>query len=69
MAPTPVLLPGETHGRRSLVGYSSWGHKETRLRHFTFTFTFTYMCIYMASQGSLVVTKLSASAGDLKVTV
>ena len=28
VAPTPVFLPGETHGQRSLVGYSSWGHKE-----------------------------------------
>ena len=26
--PTPVLLPGESHGQRSLVGYSPWGHKE-----------------------------------------
>ena len=26
--PTPVFLPGEFHGQRSLVGYSSWGHKE-----------------------------------------
>ena len=25
--PTPVLLPGKSHGQRSLVGYSSWGHK------------------------------------------
>ena len=25
MAPTPVFLPGEFHGQRSLVGYSSWG--------------------------------------------
>ena len=24
---TPVLLPGESHGQRSLVGYSSWSHK------------------------------------------
>ena len=23
-----VLLPGEVHGQRSLVGYSLWGHKE-----------------------------------------
>ena len=22
--PTPVLLPGESHGQRSLVGYSLW---------------------------------------------
>ena len=27
--PTPVFLPGEFHGQRSLVGYSSWGHKES----------------------------------------
>ena len=26
--PTPVLLPGESHGQRSLVGYSPWGGKE-----------------------------------------
>ena len=25
MAPTPVLLPGKSHGRRSLVGCSPWG--------------------------------------------
>ena len=23
--PTPVFLPGESHGWRSLVGYSPWG--------------------------------------------
>ena len=27
--PTPVFLPGESHGQRSLAGYSSWGHKES----------------------------------------
>ena len=27
--PTPVLLPGESHGWRSLVGYSTWGSKES----------------------------------------
>ena len=26
--PTPVFLPGESHGQRSLVGYSPWGHRE-----------------------------------------
>ena len=26
MQPTPVFLPGEFHGQRSLVGYSPWGH-------------------------------------------
>ena len=27
--PIPVFLPGESHGQRSLVGYSSWGRKES----------------------------------------
>ena len=26
---TPVFLPGEAHGQRSLAGYSSWGSKES----------------------------------------
>ena len=26
--PTPVLLPGESHGQRGLVGYGLQGHKE-----------------------------------------
>ena len=26
--PTPVFLPGESRGQRSLVGYSPWGHTE-----------------------------------------
>ena len=28
-AETPVLLPGESHRGRSLVGYSPWGLKES----------------------------------------
>ena len=28
MAIHTVFLPGESHGQRSLVGYSPWGHKE-----------------------------------------
>jgi len=26
---TPVFLPGEFHGQRSLAGYSPWGLKES----------------------------------------
>ena len=26
---TPVLLPGKSHGQRTLVGYSVWGRKES----------------------------------------
>ena len=29
MQPTPVFLPGESHGQRSLAGYSPWGLTES----------------------------------------
>ena len=38
--PTPVLLPGKSHGQRSLVGCSPWGCKEsatTERLHFHFS--------------------------------
>ena len=38
--PTPVLLPGKSHRRRSLVGCSPWGYKEsdkTEQLHFHFS--------------------------------
>ena len=38
--PTPVLLPGESYGRKSLVGCSLWGHSEsdtTEWLHFHFS--------------------------------
>ena len=38
--PTPVLLPGKSHGRRSLVGCSPWGRYEldmTEQLHFHFS--------------------------------
>ena len=42
--PTPVLLPGESHGRRCLVGYSPWGCEEldtTEWLHFHFSLSCT----------------------------
>ena len=38
--PTPVLLPGKSHGRRSLVGCGPWGREEsdtTERLHFHFS--------------------------------
>ena len=38
--PTPVLFPGKSHGRRSLVGCSPWGREEsdtTERLHFHFS--------------------------------
>ena len=42
--PTPVLLPGKSHRRRSLVGCSPWGRKEsdtTERPHFHFSLSCT----------------------------
>ena len=41
MAPTPVFLPGKSHGQGSLVGYSPQGHKESNMTerlHFQFLY-------------------------------
>ena len=31
--PTAVFLPGKSHGQKSLLGYSPWGHKEYKHTH------------------------------------
>ena len=35
MATNPSFLPGESHGQRSLAGYSPWGCKELDTTDFT----------------------------------
>ena len=40
--PTLVLLPGESHGQRSLVGYSPWCRKESNM---TEQLTLSYVCV------------------------
>ena len=42
--PTPVLLPGKSHGRRSLVGCSPWGRKESDMTE-RFHFHFSLSCL------------------------
>ena len=42
--PTPVLLPGDSHGQRSLVGCSPWGLKESDMTE-RFHFHFSLSCI------------------------
>ena len=32
---SPVFLPGESHGQKSLVGYSPWGCKESEVTEVT----------------------------------
>ena len=58
--PSPVFLPGKSHGERSLAGYSPWGHKEwdTTWARNTSTHTHTHtrnhiFCIRSATDGHL----------------
>ena len=61
--PTPVFLPGEFHGQRSLAGYSPCGHKESdmtqRLNNNTY-------CIGLLRYTS---GNLPANAGDIKARI
>ena len=50
--PTPVLLPGKSHGRRSLVGCSPWGHEETDTTE-RLPFHFSLSCIGEGNGNSL----------------
>ena len=57
--PTPVLLPGQSHGWRSLVGCSPWVTKSrTRLRDFTFTFHFPALEKEMATHSSVLAWRI-----------
>ena len=44
--PTPVFLHGESHGQRSLVGYSPWGCKELDTTEHTHTICLLIFLIY-----------------------
>ena len=61
--PTPVLLPREFHGQRSLAGYSPWGHKESditeRLHFLSFLSAFLMVQFshwYMTTGETIVLT-------------
>ena len=62
MQPTPVFLPGKSHGQRSLAGYSLWGRKELdtteRLSDFTFTFHFPALEKEMATHSSVLAWRI-----------
>ena len=64
MAPTPVLLPGKSHGQRSLVGCSqSMGSQsQTQLSDFTFTFSFHAMEKEMATHSSVLAWRILGKA-------
>ena len=53
--PTPVLLPGKSHGQRSLVGCSPWGREELDMTEdFPFTFHFHALEKKMATPSGIL---------------
>ena len=60
--PTPVFLPGESHGRRSLVGYSPRGRKESDTTSLSLSFTF-----YFPAKGLQASLHITSSWGPFKL--
>ena len=58
--PTPVLLPGKSHGQRSLVGCIVHGvaKSRTRLSDFIFTFHFHALEKEMATHSSILAWRI-----------
>ena len=57
--PTAVLLPGKSHGRRSLVDCSPWGRKELDMTSsFPFTFHFYALEKEMATHSSVLAWRI-----------
>ena len=56
--PTPVLLPGKSHGWRSLVGCSPWGREESDATEFPFTFHFNVLEKEMATHSSVLAWRI-----------
>ena len=45
--PTPIFLPGEFHGQRSLAGYSPWGRKESdTMKQLTHVLSSVFIILY-----------------------
>ena len=63
--PTPVLLPGKSHGWRSLVGYTVHGvaKSRTRLSDFTFIFHSHVLEKEMATHSSVLAWRIPGTGG------
>ena len=60
--PTPVLSPGKSHGWRSLVGCSPWGHQESDMTgDFTFNFHFPALEKEMATHSSVLALRIGGT--------
>ena len=60
-SPTPVFLPGEFHGQRSLVDHSPWGCKESDTTEQLMHVIYVYYCTTILSIKHTKVKKLILS--------
>ena len=64
---TPVFLPGEFHGQRSLVGYSLCGHQESdmteQLTHFSLSFAHEREAAYHSSSSKMAFAAMRFKCG------
>ena len=61
--PTPVLLPGEYHGQKSLVGCSPWGRKESdTTERLHFPFSLSALEKEMAAHSSVLAWRIPGTA-------
>ena len=51
--PTPVFLPGDSHGQKSLVSYSPWGHRESHMTEHLSAHTHTHTHTHNVTGNSL----------------
>ena len=64
--PTPVFLPGESHGQRSLVGYSPWGHTESgKCLHVTWHSQKKKVIVFLERLWVLVQKKTRQGGGEV----
>ena len=61
---TPIFLPGESHGQRSLASYSSWGCKELDMTEVLILSLFTFKEIQVPSVDIICTT---SPPGDCNV--
>ena len=70
--PTPLFLPGKSHGQKSLAGHSPRGHKESDTTEYTHTHTHTHHSFFfffnfhLGFPGCAMVKNPPANAGYAK---
>ena len=64
---TPVFLPGESHGQRSLMGYNPWGCKESDMtERLTLSLSLSYIQGFSCDTSGK---NTPANAGDVETCV